>query len=300
MMVDPGEPGFRTTTLGPSVAGTWYPSDARKLEQQVDGFLRASGESQTSAGAPCPVAFISPHAGFVYSGAVAGACFARLEGRRARRVLLLGPSHYAAFQGGCLPAAGALRTPLGSVPIDRPAVERLADAEGFHVDDDPFGPEHCLEAELPFLQRSLEPGWSVVPILLGGGSRDRSVSRVIDALAPLADADTLVVVSSDFTHYGPGFGYVPFRELVPERIRQLDMGAVDRILDLDREGFRRYVSDTGATICGRVGIDVLLGLLDPDASAELVAYDTSGRMTGDWSHSVSYAGLSFAAASAAP
>jgi AmmeMemoRadiSam system protein B len=86
---------------------------------------------------------------------------------------------------------------------------------------------------------------------------------------------------------------------VPERIRQLDMGAVERILELDREGFGRYVAETGATICGRVAIDVLLGMLGSGSRAELVAYDTSGRMTGDWNHSVSYASISFAPANGA-
>jgi len=134
---------------------------------------------------------------------------------------------------------------------------------------------------------------------MGGASPSRSVNCVIDALEPLMDSETLVVVSSDFTHYGPGFGYVPFRDLVPERIRQLDMGAVERILEFDREGLGRYVAETGATICGRVAIDVLLGMLGPGTRAELVAYDTSGRMTGDWSHSVSYASISFAPATGA-
>jgi hypothetical protein len=80
---------------------------------------------------------------------------------------------------------------------------------------------------------------------------------------------------------------------VPERLRRLDLGAVDRILELDREGFDRYCVETGATICGRVGIEVLLGMLDTRTRTELVAYDTSGRMTGDWSHSVSYASIAF-------
>jgi len=289
-MADSDDTGARPTTLGPAVAGTWYPSGAEELREQVDGLLRAPNDT-----APAGVlsALISPHAGFVYSGAVAGQGFGRLRGRSSRRVLLMGPSHYASFQGACLPAADALRTPLGSVPIDRDTVERIGRKSGFRIDDAPFGPEHCLEAEIPFLQRTLGPGWSLVPILLGGGSPSRSVSRVVDALAPLLDSETFVVVSSDFTHYGPGFGYVPFRELVPERIRQLDMGAVERILELDREGFGRYVAETGATICGRVAIEVLMGMLGTGTRAELVAYDTSGRMTGDWNHSVSYASISF-------
>ncbi len=298
-MADSNDIGTRPKTLGPAVAGTWYPSAAGKLERQVDELL---GEPRAPAGDPPSTrlaGLISPHAGFIYSGAVAGRGFARLHDRSLRRVLLMGPSHYASFQGACLPAADAFRTPLGSVPLDRETIELAGRQPGFRIDDGPFGPEHCLEAELPFLQRALAPGWSLVPVLLGGGSPDRDIDRIVDALAPLLDSRTLVVVSSDFTHYGPGFGFVPFRELVPERLRQLDMGAIERILELDREGFDRYVAETGATICGRVAIDVLLGLLGAETRAELVAYDTSGRMTGDWNHSVSYASISFDRAIAA-
>ena len=298
-MADSDDTGARPTTLGPAVAGTWYLSGARELQEQVDGLLRTPRAPKDTASLGVPSALISPHAGFVYSGAVAGQGFGRLRGSSPRRVLVMGPSHYASFQGACLPAAGAFRTPLGSVPLDRDTIDRIGRKPGFRIDDGPFGPEHCLEAEIPFLQRVLAAGWSLIPVLMGGGSPSRSVGHVVDALAPLVDSDTLVVVSSDFTHYGPGFGYVPFHELVPERIRQLDMGAVERILELDREGFGRYVAETGATICGRTAIDVLLGMLESGTRAELAAYDTSGRMTGDWSHSVSYASISFAPASGA-
>jgi len=298
-MADADDTGTRRKTLGPAVAGTWYPSAAGELERQVDDLLGEPRASTGDSSSASLAGLISPHAGFVYSGAVAAKGFARLRGRSLRRILLIGPSHYASFQGACLPAADAFRTPLGSVPLDRETIESVSRQPGFRIDDDPFGPEHCLEAEIPFLQRALAPGWLLVPVLLGGGSPGRSISRIVDALAPLLDSQTLVVVSSDFTHYGPGFGYVPFRELVPERLRQLDMGAVERILELDREGFDRYVAETGATICGRVAIDVLLGMLGSETRAELVAYDTSGRMTGDWNHSVSYASISFDRAIAA-
>ena len=106
--------------------------------------------------------------------------------------------------------------------------------------------------------------------------------------------ETLVDASTDFTHFGPRFGYVPFRDRVPERVRALDMGALDAILRLDRAGFVDYVDRTGATICGRRAVEVLLALGEGFV-ATLDAYDTSGRMTGDWEHSVSYAAVSLRA-----
>ena len=101
------------------------------------------------------------------------------------------------------------------------------------------------------------------------------------------------MISSDLTHYGPRFNYVPFRHDVPKRIRQLDMGAVERILAWDLAGFEAYVEKTGATICGRNAIRVMLDLFPDGLQGELAAYDTSGRITGEWDHSVSYASLAF-------
>jgi hypothetical protein len=226
---------------------------------------------------------------------VAARGFARLGGDEYRRVVLLGPSHYAAFPGAVLSGATVYRTPLGDVPIDTEACAALSGRPGFRGDDRPFRPEHCLEAEIPFLQRRLRPGWRLLPVLVGtlGGADD--ARRLADGLRPYADDASLVVVSSDFTHYGPRFHFVPFRQHVPRSLERLDLGAVERILARDADGFDAYVERTGATICGRNPIRVLLDLLPPDVEGELAAYDTSGRITGEWDHSVSYASLVFRA-----
>lgn len=283
---------MKTKRLGPTVAGSWYPAGPEELTRQLDDYLRTV-DGATDAPETPVVALIAPHAGYVYSGTVAGAGFRYLRGCSFARVVLLGPSHHAAFQGAALPSASLYVTPLGEVPIDTAAVARLADLPGMTVNDRPFQPEHCLEMEIPFLQHTLVPGWRLLPVLIGGASGPEGCSLVSDALLPLVGPDTLLVVSSDFTHFGPRFDFTPFRHDVPEKIRELDMGAVDRILAFDRVGFQRYVDRTGATICGRRAIDVLLGVLPGNLETSLVAYDTSGSITGDWVHSVSYASLSF-------
>jgi hypothetical protein len=272
--------------VGPAVAGRWYPSDTEELRRDVDRRLVAAG------GGPLR-AIVAPHAGFAYSGNVAGAGFGPLAGRAVDRVLLIGPSHYYGFRGAVIPRAAAYRTPLGDVPIDRDAAATLARHPGFREDDGPFGPEHSLEAELPFLQRALAPGWSALPVLVGAFDGPVDAGSLADALQPLADERTLVVVSSDFTHYGDGFGYVPFRDRVEERLRELDLGAVREIEKSDAGSFRAYCEETGVTICGRRPIEILLRL-SPGEPGRLIAYDTSGRMTGDWSHTVSYAAIGFA------
>jgi len=277
--------------LGPAVSGSWYPRNREELAGLVDGLLESA--AARAAAAPGSVAaLIVPHAGFVYSGAVAASAFLKLRGRAFDRIVLLGPSHYFGFHGAAIPdAATAYRTPLGDLPIDREAVLALREAAVFRADDRMFEPEHALEAELPFLQRVLAAAVPIVPVLLGGRATHEDARRVADALAPFLGASSLLVVSSDFTHFGPRFGYVPFDEDVPARLRELDLGAVAAIEAGDPAAFARYVTKTGATICGHRAIDVLLLLPRAAAGAKLLEYDTSGRMTGTWDHSVSYAAI---------
>jgi AmmeMemoRadiSam system protein B len=277
--------------LGPAVAGSWYPADRAVLARTVDDLLARAEPGPMSS--ERIFALIEPHAGFVYSGGVAARGFREVRGRSYSRVVVLGPSHYEAFRGAAVPDAGAYRTPLGDIALDHEALEALARCPSFKVANRPFGPEHSLEAELPLLHRCLRPGWRLVPVLLGSGTRGALAAAVANGLGPWVDASTLIVVSSDFTHYGPRFAYVPFTEDVPARIRELDMGAVRHVEAKDADGFESYVNETGATVCGRDAISVLLRLAPSEVEARLTAYDTSGNITGDWEHSVSYAALAF-------
>lgn len=278
-------------TLGPTVAGRWYPSERRDLEHQIDSLLESCADG---GGTDRLRALIAPHAAFIYSGSVAASAFRSLDSQAAvKRVILLGPSHYAAFEGAALTTAARYRTPLGEVALDTEAARELSAAAGFRVDDEPFRPEHSLEAEIPFLQRLLRPGWKLLPVLIGAGSSPAGLERVADSLVRHWGADSLAVVSSDFTHYGASFRFVPFHDRVPERIEALDRGAIEPILAGDGDAFADYVSRTGATICGQAPIRILLRMARGSVEARLAAYDTSGRLTGSWDHSVSYAGLVF-------
>jgi MEMO1 family protein len=280
------------TVLHPAVAGSWYPSGRDELASLVDRLLDEAGCRVRSpiGGAS---AIIAPHAGYAFSGAVAASAFSAFGPRRPTRAVLLGPSHHFGFAGAAIPdAAEAQRTPLGELPLDRPSLDSLRGAAGFRADDRIFEPEHALEAEVPFLQRLFGPDLPLVPIILGGIATSEDVERIASALVPLVDDGTIVVVSSDFTHYGPRFSYVPFVDDVPERLRMLDLSAISEIARGDAGGFTRVVAQTGATICGRRAIEVLLRL-PAGRHGSLLEYDTSGRMTGSWDHSVSYASMAF-------
>jgi len=276
---------MRRDVLEPAVAGSWYPDDPGELRALVDGLLARAPEPPPQR----PAALIAPHAGLMYSGAVAAAAFVSLRAHPFTRVVLLGPSHYAAFRGGVVPEAEGWRTPLGELPLEG-EVELPRRTS-------PFLREHCLEAELPFLQRCLHAGFTAIPILVGPHSDPADLDAVARAVEPLLGSGTLLVVSSDFTHYGAAFGFTPFRDALPDRIAELDRGALASIEAGEAGAFETYVARTGATICGRHAIGVLLRLdaVRRSPARRTLAYATSGEMTGSFDHSVSYAAVHVAA-----
>jgi AmmeMemoRadiSam system protein B len=286
--MSPGRAGI----VGPNVAGTFYPGDARTLAGDVDRRIDASAPASDGQDGRL-LALVSPHAGYIYSGDVAAAGFRLLRGRGFERAIVLGPSHYVSYRGGAVPDASSYRTPLGDVPLDEKAIESLAARTGFRLHSAPFEREHSIEVEIPFLQRTLAPGWVLLPVLVGPMTEARDAQDLAAALSEWIDDRTVVVASSDFTHYGRQFDYVPFSTGIEEGLRRLDHGAIDRILSGDVAAFEAYVRETGATICGRNAIGVLVRMLGRRAEGALLAYDTSGRITSDWRHSVSYASLAF-------
>jgi AmmeMemoRadiSam system protein B len=181
----------------PAVAGLFYPADPGELRALVARCLAEAGPAPREE--PLPKALIAPHAGYVYSGVVAAAAYqraARLAGR-VSRVVLLGPAHRAFLRGLAAPRADAFSTPLGVVRIDRPMIDALIDLPQVSVSDAPHAGEHSLEVQLPFLQVVLGD-FRLVPLVAGEAS-DEEVEEVIERL--WGGPETLVVVSSDLSHY---------------------------------------------------------------------------------------------------
>lgn len=284
-------------SIGPAVADTWYPADRAALSATLTELLTEPRDAPPQPRHDRIVALIAPHAGFAHSGRVAGAGFRHLEGMEFETVMVLGPSHYEGFRGGVVPRATEYRTPLGSIELDTDATRSISQAEPSRIQstDRPFIREHSIEAELPFLQRTLAEGWRLIPLLVGSDSSETDLTSIANSLLAHVTPSTLIVVSSDFTHYGAHFGFAPFPNdhRVEERIRALDLGAIERIVAQDAVAFRDYLDRTGATVCGHAAIEVLLHLLPERAAGHLVSYDTSGRMSGAWDYTVSYASLLF-------
>jgi hypothetical protein len=188
-----------TEAVRPSaVAGMFYPREAGALGAEVDRFLAAAWRARP-ADAPMPKALVAPHAGYVYSGAIAASAYARampLQGRIGR-VVLLGPAHRHAFRGLAVPSVDAFASPFAEVPLDRPALDAIRGLPGVVTLDQAHAQEHSLEVHLPFLQRALG-NFRLVPIVVGQTEASQ-VARVLDAL--WGGPETLIVVSSDLSHY---------------------------------------------------------------------------------------------------
>ena len=205
------------TTRPAAVAGTFYPADTAALRGAVDRLLAAVAPAPR--GAPSVKALIVPHAGYVYSGPIAASAYARLAPATAgiRRVVLLGPAHRVPFRGLALPGVDQFATPLGNIAVDAGGaalarrLPQVADNALAHAG------EHSLEVQLPFLQRVLGD-FSLVPLVVGAATGE-SVAEVLDLL--WGGPETLIVVSSDLSHYHP------YREA-----QQIDSATAGTILDL--------------------------------------------------------------------
>jgi hypothetical protein len=190
-----------------------------------------------------------------------------------------------------VPVATHYETPLGQVQLDAEFIEKLLKYSIFHNIPQANESEHSTQIEVPLLQYRFND-FKIVPIVAGNCSEE-TIIKAGNILKSLVDDDTLVIASSDFTHFGPNYGYVPFRENILEQLKQLDMGAYEYISRLDGKGFLEYERRTGATICGSMPIAILLSMLDKSTEAKLIKYTTSGELMGDYTNSVSYLSTAF-------
>ncbi len=281
----------------PAVAGQFYDANPQRLRAEIETMLSAADSDHEKSASGIVQALIVPHAGYVYSGKTAAKTFKTAQGGTYKRAIVISPSHMFPFDGIVSSSFNSYKTPLGNIEIDMETVGKLLGSSTSYISEmtEAHVPEHSLEVELPFLQ-VLFPGIRIVPFVCGNVGMD-SADEIAEELSKLLIPENLWVISSDFTHYGRSFGYKPFTENIPEKLKELDMGAIERITALDFKGFSEYIHRTRATICGANPIRILLKTLEKasekgaDFEPRLVEYTTSGEMTGDFSHCVSYAGI---------
>jgi AmmeMemoRadiSam system protein B len=275
------------------LSGTWYKGTQEALINQVDSFLERVRIRQAVGN---PIALISPHAGYDYSGPTAAYGYRAIMGIDFQKVIVIAPSHRVPFSGISIGDFDYFETPLGRIRVDRKDMRLLLSNPIFKSLMEVHRYEHSLEIQLPFLQRVLKD-WRLIPLIVGDLRRNEYRNAAAE-ISKLADSKTLIVASSDFTHYGSRFGYVPFRERIPENIQKLDQGAIEKILSMDFNGFMDYCERTEITICGFRAIGILLNLLPPGSKGYLLHYDASGRILNDYENSVSYASIIFSRPSA--
>ncbi len=255
----------------PAVAGMFYPADPADLNASIDQLLAAiPANAPPTAPGSRPKALIVPHAGYIYSGSTAAAAYARLAPWSAdiRRVVLLGPTHRVAVDGIALPEAEAFTTPLGSIRLDAQVIARLAGLPQIVFSDQAHAFEHSLEVHLPFLQRILDQ-FTLVPLAVGHATPE-AVAEVIDLL--WGGPETLIVVSSDLSHY------LPYATA-----QQVDRNTCQHILHLDADLRPEQA-------CGAYPMNgLLLTARRRGLRPELLACRNSGDTAGDRHRVVGYA-----------
>ena len=177
-------------------------------------------------------------------------------------MILLGASHHSGFYGACVSDFSAFATPLGQVAVDTEICSSLSRQSFFKTDNTAMRNEHSLENQLPFLQKILgNAGFKIVPILFGT-LRKNDFEKMAAIIAPYCDEKTLLVASSDLTHYGENFAYTPFKGDIKKQLTALDTGFIETIRKLDFESYYRYLEKTGITACGFVPIGIMIRLFE--------------------------------------
>lgn len=258
----------------PAVAGRFYPGGPEKLHDSVTQYLEDADVTPAPQGV---ITVVAPHAGYPFSGPTAGHAFRRVRGMRPGRVVLLGPSHHFRFDGLSVYNRGGWETPLGRVAIDETFADQLAATVG-NTCPEAHQPEHALEVELPFLQLALEPGFSIVPVLFGGGA-DAIHREVADYLAEHLDPGDLIVASTDLSHF-----------LTEKEANRIDRHSLDLVLAGDPEGVRRGMTDQTCSMCGAGAVVTAMAVSSQAGASErrLWDYRTSARTSGDYSRVVGY------------
>ena len=291
--------------LHPIVAGVWYPADKDELKASID---KLTNEADVAQPPGHIVACIAPHAPYATFGAVDASAFKFLSDSDYDRVVVLGASHAGAFRGCSIPSVEAVLTPLGATLLDGPTIRQLdlstlIDVRSIRYSENServqlHEKEYSIEVILPFLQVRLG-AFKLIPMLAGefndyqGRMDADALASVADTLRKVVDDRTLVVVSSDLTHYGNNFSYRPFSENIIENIEALDKRAIAHILKRDFKGFLKYLDETGNNICGKEAIAILLALLPKDAVGTLLKYEVAARTSGNTESSISYASIVF-------
>lgn len=264
----------------PAVAGRFYPADPKELTSLIRDYAQPEPQLPAISAKACLV----PHAGYMYSGHVAGAVFARVA--LPKKIIVLGVRHHPRGEPAAILSSGAWRTPLGDAPIDEELAGTLRrECPMLREDSVAHSTEHSLEVQVPFLQ-VLAPGFSFVPVALGTVQFESlvGVGEGIAGILAGSKEDVLLLTTSDLNHYEDD-----------ATTRTKDRKAIDQLLALDARGLYDICRNEGISMCGLGPAVAMLTALNALGikKAELVKYATSADVSGDRSQVVGYAGMIF-------
>jgi AmmeMemoRadiSam system protein B len=280
----------------PVVAGQFYESDFNGLDEQIRSSFThklGPGELPLDRREGAVKAIISPHAGYVFSGPCAAWAFKEIaESRIPDFFIMLGPSH--AGHPTCF-SDEDWETPFGLVKSNKSYVAQLSKATGIPVDNAGHHREHSIEVQLPFLQfscRSHLQRLRIAPLMVSHDINVHELGPKLSKAIKETGKSACFIVSSDFTHYGVNYGYMPFSDHPKENMYRLDRAAIKLIERNKPDAFLSYIDRTGATICGALPIGLLLEAVTAEKIRKLQYY-TSGDIVGDYSSAVGYAAVLF-------
>ncbi|MBM3118146.1 MAG: AmmeMemoRadiSam system protein B [Chloroflexi bacterium] len=260
----------------PIVAGQFYPGSPAGLKRMIESMVEPKAEKVEVVG------LVSPHAGYVYSGSVAGAVISRIKFKDT--FVILGPNHTGRGKTFSIMSKGAWRTPLGDVEIDSELGRRILAASSYLEEDSAAHQyEHSIEVQVPFLQ-FFKSNVRIVPIVLahGDGAVYKKIGREMIGAIKESRRGVVILASSDMTHYEPH-----------ESAKRKDSKAIEAILALDEDELLKRVDELDISMCGYAPVVSLISAAKGLGAkeAELVKYQTSGDTSGDYSAVVGYAGI---------
>ena len=281
----------------PVVMGTFYEEDFQDLEEQIKlCFMhdKGPGDLPTRRTDKKIKGVILPHAGYGFSGACAAWGFKEIaESALPDVYAIIGPNHTGSGKSSII--LDGWQTPFGVVKADVQLGRALVKNSDLVEDAEAHLHEHSIEVQLPFLQfvnKDVLQQIRILPIAISEGIDLNKLALDIKETIMDFNKSVVFIVSSDFTHFGPQFRYVPFSLDIPQKIAELDQDAIKFIKNMDADGFLKYVYETGATICGRLPIALLLKTLEK-TEGKLLQYYTSGELMNNYRNSVSYAAILF-------
>jgi hypothetical protein len=273
------------------LAGQWYPANPKHLAEEVDRFISAANMGVLDGEV---VAVMSPHAGYMYSGSVAGYAFSAIKDLSPELVVVISPMHQPYYAPVMTTAHSAYQTPLGLIPVNRESIDCLSailkNEAGVKLTEVAHDPEHSLEIELPFLQRAVNSGYQILPIMLRDQSAvmarnlAKALTQTLVQLGLAKRGSSLLVASTDLSHY---YSQSRAKQLDDELLKQVALFDADGVIKTEEQG-KGYA-------CGRGALSTVMWAAKAlgAKSAKILKYATSGDVSGDYDRVVGYAAAAF-------